>query len=133
MDGKKLSDATVRHSVSADTKLMLQAVLDAGLLTVHHRVALVLTKSDLIEVCEDKARVHADFERLVRWVREQFVGRVAEILDFEVAARPETVALKAGYGLDKLFKACVAEPRIPQARKLPTRKLDRAYHALGIL
>ncbi len=111
IDGKELaSDA--RHGVKNDAKMLVDSLLDGGVLTKAHRIAIVLTKYDLVLSSDFTERIESDFNQLVENLRERFGPSLLELKSFRIAARPESDIVKARLGLlDLLGETFRPKPR----------------------
>lgn len=111
VDGAKLLDAGERHQVRAQVRLTLRALVEVGVAPPWQRLALVLTKLDVIrknEAAQDGVLRY--FEALVANVRTEHTAKFAEVQAFAVAASPKTTNADRGEGIAHLLRYWMAEP-----------------------
>src|SRR3546814_9066908 len=77
IDGDRLLDNRRRHNHKAEIAQIAQALNEAGALAENQRVAVVITKIDLVAESPNSARVMGDFEEL-RDGRASGRGRVCQ-------------------------------------------------------
>ena len=100
--------------------MILQGFVDGGAVRVAQRLALVLTKSDLVRDSSQMARAMGDFASLKNNIQQIFGGVFSVIQLFETAASPKTDAVRRGTGVPELL-AFWLEPSRPVNMSLPTR------------
>ncbi len=115
VDGRRLLDLGERHNVRSEIELMLQGLMDGDALTHAPRLAIVLTKLDLLEESPHKGRAEADFVTLVQRVGHLFGTAFGAAEQFRVAASPATDVLPRGHGLPGLLRFWA----MPLTRLLP--------------
>lgn len=103
VDGARLADAGARHNLRAELEFMLLAIHDCGAMPGGQKLALVLTKADVV-ASAGAERVRADFKRLEERLTERVGEKLAEVRSFEVAASPKSAVLPRGYGIPDLLK-----------------------------
>jgi hypothetical protein len=133
--GERLLDVGLRHNVRQDIIMILQGLIDGGVTNPTQRVALVLTKLDLIHSAEDAARTRAerDFDEVVTRVDDLFGSLFAEIRTFKVAAAPVTTVLSHGHGVSDLLQYWVTPwSALPTTNRLLPRA-KRAMSRFGVL
>lgn len=104
VDGERLLDTKRRHNLLIDIKMVLQALHDGEALRTGARLALVLTKLDVVSSSEHKEQALKDFITLARDIERLFGEALTEVMSFKVAASPKTSALKRGTGVCELLK-----------------------------
>ena len=106
VDGELLLDLTARHNVRSETEMVLQGLVDADATWTYQRVAIVLTKLDVIKQAPtaERKRTEGDFKALVQHVRRVFGSLFSEIRPFKVAASPKNDVLAYGYGVSTLLQ-----------------------------
>jgi len=124
VDGARLVDTTARHNVRSEVLLILQGLIDGQAIRPAQKLALVLTKTDEVEASDQRVRVHADFESILRHVRSLF--NFASVEPFRVAASPKVSSpgIEKGYGVPDLLvfwtlpylPAATSEPAVPSPR-----------------
>jgi energy-coupling factor transporter ATP-binding protein EcfA2 len=133
--GEGLLDIALRHNVRQDIVMILQGLIDGGVTSLTQRVALVLTKLDLIQRADGVARARAerDFDDIVARVEALFGSLFAEIRSFKIAAAPATAVLSHGYGVSDVLHFWIApwSPSLARDMRLPRAK--RAMSRFGIL
>ncbi|OQS34640.1 hypothetical protein B0T40_15055 [Chromobacterium haemolyticum] len=129
VDGQRLLDAGARHNLRSEITMILQAFVDSGAVQVGQRLALVLTKIDLVQESPHRARAEADFDTLATNIRRIFSKEFPVIEQFRVAASPRTELVSRGTGVPELLnfwleQACPATIP-PIARPLFSRAFAR--------
>lgn len=111
VDGLRLLDPGQRHNLRSEIRQTLQAFVEAGVLKRHQRLALVLTKLDVIRTALDGGkRSFQEFETLVARLRTDYGAHVGAFESFQVAAQPNSDGAKRGENLDCLLAYWMAEP-----------------------
>ena len=119
VDGLRLLDSGARHNLRSEIVMMIQALVDGGAVQVGQRLALVLTKIDLVQESPHKARAEGDFVSLAENIQRNF-GRVFSGMQlFKISAAPKTDVLPRGEGVPELLTFWLEPPR-PEAAPLPT-------------
>jgi hypothetical protein len=134
INGELLLDLTARHDVRQDTLMILQGLRDGDVLSKSQRLAVVLTKLDVIHGAEPSVRDRAlrDFDGILNLIRARFELTFHEILPFRIAASPATDILPYAYGSDELLQFWV-EPQIASEPKLlPKGESARAMGRYGM-
>ena len=127
VDGRRLLDSGARHNLRSKTAMMLQAFVDGGAVQVDRRLALVLTKTDLVQESPHQTRAERDFVSLAENIQRNFSGVFADIQLFKIAASPKTTTVQRGTGVPELLTFWL-EPQRPVDMPLPTRPVfDRAF------
>jgi hypothetical protein len=103
IDGKRLLDAGARHNVRGDAIMTLQALVDSGAARTGQRLAVVLTKLDLVEGSPQRDRALTDFEGLAATLTQKFGATFDTIGPFKIAASPESTVVARGAGVADLF------------------------------
>ncbi|MGA2987746.1 MAG: hypothetical protein ABSG32_28490 [Terriglobia bacterium] len=106
LDGERLLDVGARHNLRSEIEMMLQGLIDGDAIGKCQRIALVLTKLDLIQTSPDldRQRTENDFCMMVSSVRNVVGHMVSGIVPFRVAASPATDVLPRGHGVADLLK-----------------------------
>lgn len=111
VDGERLLNAGQRHNLRSEVRQTLQAVVEAGVVRATLRLALVLTKLDIIRKAADGGqRTIQGFDTLVTGLRTDYGSNFADIESFQIAAQPSTDSAKRGENLDRLLAYWMAEP-----------------------
>lgn len=129
VDGERLSNLRTRHSVVQQVSDMLLAIHQAGVLSPHQRLALVLTKLDLVQESAQHDQAIAGFSELHSDLEKKYATTVSQVAKYEVAALPKSPTVGAGYGVAGLFEYWLQIP-FPVAcsreeRQVPDRAVDR--------
>jgi len=133
VNGELLLDITARNNVRQDTLMILQGLKDGDVLSGSQKLAVVLTKLDVIHnaATTDHDRAQRDFDGLVNQVKARFGSVFHEVLPFRIAASPATTILPYAYGSDELLKFWI-ELRSPSEPKLlPKLHSARAMGRFG--
>ncbi|MGP1667591.1 MAG: TRAFAC clade GTPase domain-containing protein [Rhodanobacter sp.] len=129
VDGERFLDAGARHNLRSEITMMLQALVDGGAIQTGQRLALVLTKIDLVQASPNLVRVERDFSGLLARLNELFGNVFCVIQSFRIAASPKTDALRRGTGLPDLLAfwlgPAAAAPTPPPSRTVPARAFAR--------
>lgn len=111
VDGQRLLDAGQRHNLRSEIRQTLQAFVEAGVVRTSQRLALVLTKLDVIRKAVDGGeRTYQGFDTLVAGLRTDYGANFAAVESFQIAAQPSTDGAKRGENLDRLLAYWMAEP-----------------------
>ena len=111
VDGQRLLDAGQRHNLRSEIRQTLQAFVEAGVVRPSQRLALVLTKLDVIRKAVDGGeRAFQGFDTLVAGLRADYGTNFAAVESFRIAAQPSTDGAKRGENLDHLLEYWMAEP-----------------------
>ena len=129
VDGQRLSDSSSRHNLKSDILMMLQGLVEGGAISVDQRLALVLTKIDLLMPRDGHEKVYRDFTSLSEDVQRVFRHRFLDVTPFETAAAPLNHSVPRGQGVPGLLQFWV-QSRIPTtipkvARPSPHRAFGR--------
>ncbi|MFC0403114.1 TRAFAC clade GTPase domain-containing protein [Paraburkholderia rhizosphaerae] len=130
VDGERLLDAGARHNVRGDVVMLLQGLQDGDGLRAMPRLALVLTKLDVVTESHQGQRALRDFEALLADVRHLFGTRFEEVAPFQVAASPKTNAALRGTGVPDLLAFWLKPAAPPVAPVLTPSTLKRAFARL---
>jgi hypothetical protein len=103
VDGERLLDPGARHNLRSEITMILRALIEGGAISPGTRLAVVLTKIDLIGASARRQGVEADFSGLVATIDRQFKGTFSIIRPFQVAASPKTDAVRRGEGIADLL------------------------------
>ena len=104
VDGRRLAHDGHRHNAREEMLLILQALNDAEIFPIGARLAIVLTKIDVVRASSNATRVEADLETLVTRLNAHFADRFAKIEVFRVAASPTDPGVERGAGIPELLK-----------------------------
>ena len=120
VDGERLLDAGARHNLRSEITMILQALADGGAVQIGQRLALVLTKMDLVQASPNQARTEGDFAGLHANI-ERLFGHIFPVIQaFKVAASPKSNAVPRGTGVPALL-AFWLEPAAPPPTSSPAR------------
>lgn len=130
VDGERLVDTKFRHNLRSDITMVLQALHDGNALSQRTRVALVMTKLDIVSGSEREEQVFEDFNTLLENIQRLFGGSLAEIAPFKIAASPKTSSLQRGAGVSDLLKYWLSPIPLPQASIPPNTSSTRLFSML---
>ena len=129
VDGERLLDAGARHNLRSEIMMILQAFVDGGAVQPGQRLALVLTKMDLVQASPNQARAEGDFAGLNANIERLFGHVFPFIQAFKVAASPKGDAMQRGMGVPDLLtfwlQPAVPAPTSPPARLAFARAIAR--------
>ncbi len=131
VDGERLLDTGARHNLRSEILMMLQALVDGHAVRPGQRLALVLTKIDLVRGSPIAARVNGDFTGLASTLRGLFAHILDTIELFEIAASPKTDAIARGTGVADLFLFWLGAAKPPVTESLPWPHVERSFARLG--
>jgi hypothetical protein len=127
IDGARLLDAGRRHNIRMDITMILQGLIDGGVLCNEQRIALVLTKLDLIQASQHRTRAEADFQGLHDHLSATLAGRFGRFEMFKIAASPATADMARGTGIAQLIDFWLAERPVVRAAAPTFPKARRAF------
>lgn len=133
IDGQRLLHNGMRHNVRSEICMMLQALVDGGAVASGQRLALVLTKQDMVHQSDLRQRADADFNGILTRIQFLFGHVFSEIRAFPVAASPKTETVARGTGIAELLSFWL-EPSRPA--EVPAREqsvFQRAYARLTLV
>jgi hypothetical protein len=129
VDGLRLLDVSARHNARSSAQMIVQGLVDSGVLSPGRRLAVVLTKLDEIVAAENGDRARKDFDQLVQHMVKLYGGFFSDVAPFLVAASPRTDALTFGYGLPELLQYWIDARQIHApigpVEMVPLRAIDR--------
>ena len=133
VNGALLLDIGARHNAKQDALMILQGLMNGDVLSPEQRLAVVLTKRDVI--CDASAdvrnRVDDDFESLMSRLRDIFGSLFAEIRSFSIAASPASTTLSHGFGVAELLEFWSAKKPAEHKRQPPIQA-TRAFGRFGM-
>jgi hypothetical protein len=130
VNGAHLAGSEFRHEAKAVASQVIGALAEGGAIRSRSRLAVVLTKEDLVLASQHAARVEREFKELVAAIEEQHQDLFHEVRAFSVAASPSaTDNCARGKGIDDLLRYWLLppQPEMPTpALHLPaaTRMID---------
>ena len=130
IDGSRLRDSETRHNVKSDAQMLVQAMVEQRMVAQRPRLAIVLTKLDLVESAGHRDRVHADFDAIVTTIRRFYDGNFTEIETFKVAASPEDGSIMRGTGVSDLLSLWLKRPSPPSTAVEGQQPSARAFGRL---
>lgn len=130
VDGGRLVDTGARHNLRSEVTMMMQGLCDGGGIRTGMRLALVLTKRDVVDASPNRDRARQDFHSLMESMRRLFGNVLTDIQQFEVAASPKTETLPRGTGVPELltFWLSTPKPRVTASANAPNS--DRVFARL---
>ena len=130
VDGARLIDSGKRHNLRSDILMILQGLHEGDGLRSGSRLALVLTKMDVVQGHAHEARARRDFAGVQTDVQRLFGTIFSEIAVFHVAASPETDVTPRGTGVGDLLSFWLGPPPAGTAALSSTAPLTRAFHEI---
>ena len=118
VDGHRLVDNGGRHNLRNEIIMIVQSLVDAGAVQTGQRLAVVLTKIDLVQDSHRYARAEKDFKNLLSRFERLFGHIFSTIEPFKTAASPKTDTVMRGTGVPELLtfwleRAVVAPTALP--------------------
>lgn len=105
VNGEHLAGVEHRHEVKAISPQIVDALIEGGAIREGCRLAIVLTKNDMVLASGKAERVNREFAEIVDVISERYSSYLSDIRAFAVAASPEDVAkVKRGDGVDELLR-----------------------------
>jgi hypothetical protein len=134
VNGEKMVDMTARHNARQDVLMILQGLKDGDALPGTQRLAVVLTKLDIVQSASssDHDRAQRDFDGLVNLIKARFGAMFREILPFKIAASPATEILPYAFGSDELLQFWIENQPIEEMQLLPKTTSKRAMGRYGM-
>jgi len=133
VDGERLLDIGARHNLRSEIIMILRALIEGGAITSLPRIAVVLTKLDLVRQSPEQERALADFANLVETIAQTYSGTFAEVASFTIAASPKNDILPRGAGIPDLLTFWLSKtpprPTAP-ADRLPASRVFARLDAL---
>lgn len=130
VDGERLLDSGDRHNLRSEITLILQALIDGAALPKDARVALVLTKLDLVQESGHQARAEADFASLGANLEKLFGDAFSVIESFKTAASPKSKTVRRGTGISDLLTFWLEASPPPQTSQPMMASPARAFARL---
>ena len=127
VDGERLLDTGERHNVSSEVILTMQALRDGDALRSGSRVALVLTKIDVVKGSCVAQRAINDFDRLRSRLCVLFGDVLSTIEPLKIAASPMPNTLKRGTGVPDLLSFWLKPADLPTLSGRPSLSSERAF------
>lgn len=126
LDGEKIT-TDERHSIKTDMLMLIETLIESGIIGHKHNIGIALSKYDLVLKSEYSERAICDFDNLFDTTCKRFADKVLSIEKFEVAARSQHSNIKSLYGIDNILKKMLCEkPKTYQPNAL-TFKSNRSY------
>jgi len=130
VNGERLRDVAARHNTTHELLMILQGLLNGDVLSSRPRLAVVLTKLDVINGAEstERERAERDFDALLTRINDLFGAAFQEIRSFKIAASPASVILSHGFGVPALLEYWMA-PKVGVTAQSPAP--DKSSRAMG--
>ena len=114
INGEHLASSSHRHDVKAVTPQIVDALVESGALRAGGRLAVVLTKHDLVLRSNQADRVNQEFNQLVDAIAARHEDHLGGIERFVVAASSKDVEnVKRGDGVDHLLLSWLTPTSLP--------------------
>ena len=130
IDGERMLDEGDRHNVRGDSLLMLQGLIQGGAISQGRRLAAVLTKLDLVEASEQRARVENDFEDMAARIRQIYGATFSVVETFKISASPRTNPAVRGKGIPELLAFWLKQSTPPAPSLGAPPQFKRAFSRL---
>ena len=130
VDGRRLVDNGRRHNLRSEIKMIVQSLVDGDAVQLGQRLAVVLTKIDIVQASTRCARAESDFQNLLSSLEKLFSHVFSTIEPFMIAASPKTDAVPRGTGVPELLtfwlKRAIVTPTAPPSKP----SFERAFARL---
>lgn len=127
IDGQRLVDAAARHNLRSDIIMLLRGLVAGGAVQSGQRLALVLTKIDVLRELDRPEKAENDYESFKKRIEELFGHEFSTIQSFEIAAAPKTDVVPQGTGVPELLVSWLA-PKMSVGKPTPVKQeLTRAF------
>lgn len=128
VNGEQMIDLTGRHNARQDALMILRGLKDGDALTGTQRLAVVLTKLDIVQSApaSEHDRAQRDFDGLVNLIKARFGDVFREILPFKIAASPASEILPYAYGSAELLQFWVERQAAGELHLSPQTNSKRA-------
>lgn len=129
VNGEHLVSSAHRHETKAITSQIVDALVEAGAVRRGCRLALVLTKQDVVLSSQNVERVAGDFGEIVAGIVEDHGSYFGEIERFVIAASPRDLSdIQRGHGMDTLLRFWLqpgsSPPPVAQLKNHSSRLMD---------
>lgn len=135
LDGSKLADPGARHVAKSDLEMTLHGIVDSGVLGAVRRLAIVLTKLDVLRTSARAEAAQREFAEFASKLCARYGAYFKQIEPFQISSNPsEQAGLQRGHGLAKLFQYWIDESPVKiseTASELPLRQFQRLGTAGG--
>jgi hypothetical protein len=129
VDGEKIAESNLRHSVRADARTLLRSVVEANVLSPSCAIQVVFSKWDVVKAHRAFQSISAFVGDTQRALEAVAGGRLLQY--FEIAARPKTKKMRFAFGLPTLLRSWIDDGErqtkdlyLPDAQKV-TREFAR--------
>ena len=130
VDGSRLVDNGGRHNLRSESTMIVQSLVDGDAVQPGQRLAVVLTKIDLVQASPRYARAESDFANLLSSLEQLFGHIFSTIEPFKIAASPKTDAVPRSTGVPGLLtfwlERAVVTPTAPPSKP----SFERAFARL---
>lgn len=124
VDGGKLASDNERHGVKTDFIFIVKSLVDSKVINKNHRIAIVLTKMDVVLKHPQHERALRDFNDLVVKLRKLFLDG-QDIIEFRIASRSADLDTPHRLGVAELLRHCLQlkplEKSVPSSVPHPDR------------
>ena len=133
LDGEKLIDLRQRHGAKSNLTMILQGIVDSGVIAPRPRLAIVLTKFDLISGHDRAAAAIEEFRQFAEGLRTRFGSNFSEVGSFQIASSPtQGGAIERGHGLEALFQYWMADSP-PHIANVELKPSPRQFQRLRVV
>jgi hypothetical protein len=126
IDGEKLA-SDERHGVINDVRMLITTLMEGNILTITHRVGIVLTKYDLVLASIFKERVEKDFAGFVTKIVETYGADLEEIKPFKISARSENEDIASCYGILDILEETLRDKNVIKYISTSIINFDRSF------
>jgi len=130
LDGTRLAEQAERAGAMQNTRQLIRALTDGGMLDTGSHVQIVTTKLDVLEKAKDYDTLAPHVANFKDQLRQSFRKKLKDITFWDIAARDPQGKYQLGHGLDALLKDWITPEPVnvePGVVELPplVSELDR--------
>ena len=126
VDGERLCDNATRHEAVSAVSLIVQGLFEGRAFEHRPRLAVVLTKNDVVLASHHAERVMRDFDGILNALRRRHSDTFSAIEPFLTAASPKGTEIARGAGLSDLLAFWLKSTNVPAVPLRPAGN-DRVF------
>lgn len=132
VDAEKLVDSVQRHPALAQSRTIIEALIDGGLIRANQRLVVTLTKFDVIKDQENETEIVDLFSNSVEKIKNRFGDHFGEIIEAKIASRPNRPTVEPGFGLNMILDACASQMIVLPHVQDEELHANRAFHSARV-